>query len=242
MLFLRSLLYTVGSLLVLPVVVVLGLLSAPFPFHTRFAVITSWAKFCLWWLALTCNIRYEVEGAENIPDRNVIVFSKHQSTWETLIFQKLLPPQVWVLKRELLWVPVFGWGLALLKPIAIDRGAGRRAVGQIVQQGTERLKDGEWVIIFPEGTRVAPTERKRYGVGGAVLAEKSGYPVLPVAHNAGEFWGRREFIKRPGTIRIAFGPLIESQGKSAQQINAEAEAWIEAKVDEISPGLRPPLA
>lgn len=242
MLFLRSLLYTVGSVLALPVVVLLGLLSAPLSFHTRFAVISGWAKFCLWWLGVTCHIRYVVEGAEHIPEQNVIVFSKHQSTWETLIFQKLLPPQVWVLKRELLWVPVFGWGLALLKPIAIDRGAGRRAVDQIVKQGTQRLQDGEWVIIFPEGTRVAPSERKRYGVGGAVLAEKSGYPVLPVAHNAGVYWGRREFIKRPGTIRIVFGPLIDSQGKTAQQINAEAEAWIEAKVDEISPGLRPQLA
>lgn len=240
MLFLRSLLFAVGSLLVLPLVVIAGLLSAPLPFHARFAVISSWAKFSIWWLELTCNIRYVIEGAEHIPAQNAIVFSKHQSTWETLIFQKLLPPQVWVLKRELLWLPLFGWGLALLKPIAIDRGAGRRAVVQIVKQGTQRLRDGEWVIIFPEGTRVAPNERKRYGIGGAVLAEKSGYPVLPVAHNAGEFWARRKFVKRPGTIRIVFGPLIDTQGKSAQEINAEAEAWIEAKMDEISPGLRPP--
>lgn len=236
---LRSLLFTIGSLIVLIVVATLGLLSAPFPFHTRFAVISSWAKFVLWWLELTCNVRYVVEGIENIPKDNVIVFCKHQSTWETLILQKLLPPQVWVLKRELLWVPVFGWGLALLKPIGIDRKAGRRAIDQIVRQGISRLEDGEWVVIFPEGTRVAPNERKRYGIGGAVLAEKSAYPVLPVAHNAGEFWARRKFIKRPGTIRLVFGPIIDTKGKSAQQINAEAESWIEGKVDELSPGLRP---
>ncbi|MEW5756713.1 MAG: lysophospholipid acyltransferase family protein [Pseudomonadota bacterium] len=235
MLWLRSLLFSIGSILALSVVVFVGFFCAPFSYRIRYGWISQWARFNIWWLRVTCKLDYVVEGRENIPQEPVIVFCKHQSTWETLIMQVLLPPQVWVLKRELLWVPVFGWGLALLKPIAIQRGAGRKAVFQIVDQGVQRLRDGQWVVIFPEGTRVAPGERVRYGIGGAVLAERSGgFKVLPVAHNAGEYWGRRQFIKRPGTIKIVFGPLITTEGKTAAEINAEAEAWIEGAAAEIS--------
>ncbi len=235
MLWLRSLMFSIGSILALIVVVLVGFFLAPFSYAIRYGWISQWARFNIWWLRITCNIDYVVEGGENIPKEPVIVFCKHQSTWETLIMQVLLPPQVWVLKRELLWVPVFGWGLALLKPIAINRGAGRKAVTQIAEQGTQRLRDGQWVVIFPEGTRAAPGERVRYGIGGAVLAERSGgFKVLPVAHNAGEFWGRRQFLKRPGTIKIVFGPLITTAGKTAAEINAEAEAWIENTAAGIS--------
>ena len=137
-------------------------------------------------------------------------------------------------KRELLWIPFFGWGLAVMKTIAIKRGTGRAAVTHLIRQGRARLKEGLWIIIFPEGTRVAPGEKGRYRVGGAVLAEHSGYPVLPVAHNAGEYWPRRSLIKRPGTIKVRIGPLISSKGKSAQQILHEAESWIESTMAEIT--------
>ncbi|MCF6218209.1 MAG: 1-acyl-sn-glycerol-3-phosphate acyltransferase [Gammaproteobacteria bacterium] len=231
--FLRSLMFTLGSLLALVVISLVGLLLFPLPFKIRYAWITRWAWFNLHWLRITCGINYVIEGWENVPEKPCIVFSKHQSTFETYALQVILPPQAWVLKRELLWVPIFGWGLALCRPIAIDRGAGRKAVKQIIEQGTERLQQGQWVLIFPEGTRVAPGEKKKYGMGGAILANKSGYPVLPVAHNAGEFWRKKQFVKTPGTVRLVFGPLIDSKGKEAQEINEEAKAWMEAKATEI---------
>lgn len=236
MMFLRSLAFTIGSLITLVIVAFIGMFLFPLPFKIRYAWISRWAWFNLHWLRITCGINYVIEGKENIPDQPCIVFSKHQSTFETLVLQIILPPQSWVLKRELLWVPVFGWGLAVIRPIAIDRGAGRKAVKQIVKQGVDRLKKGQWVLIFPEGTRVAPGERKKYGIGGAILAHKSGYPVLPVAHNAGEFWRKKQFVKTPGTIRVVFGPMIESKGKDAQTINSDAEAWIEGKSAEIAGG------
>jgi len=234
MLFLRSLLFALGMWSSTLIIAPLALFTFPFPFSTRYAFITRWARFNLWWLQASCNLRYHVRGLDNIPAGNAIVFCKHQSAWETLALQNIFPPQVWLLKRELLWVPFFGWGLAMLEPIAIDRSAGRKAVDQLVRQGTERLANGRWVVIFPEGTRVAPGDTGRYGIGGAVLAVSSGYPVVPVAHNAGEFWPRRGFIKRPGTITVVVGAPIDSRDRDAETIRAEARAWIEKKSREIS--------
>lgn len=188
----------------------------------------------IWTLGTVCRLKYEVSGRENIPDGAGIIFCKHQSAWETLALQQMFPPQVWVLKRELFWVPVFGWVLYFLGSIGIDRKAGRKAVNQIVEQGIDRLKQGRWIVIFPEGTRVAPGKRKRYGIGGAVLAERSGYPVVPVAHNSGEFWPRRGLLKKPGTIKVVIGEPIETKGRTADEINKIAEQWIENTVEEIS--------
>lgn len=238
MLFIRSLLFACGMALSTLVFAPLAVLTFPFPFRVRYRFITQWARFNLWWLERTCRLRYRVVGRENIPAGNAIVFCKHQSAWETLALQNIFPPQVWLLKRELLWIPFFGWGLAMLEPIAIDRRSGRKAVTQLLEQGRKRLADGRWVIIFPEGTRVPPGQTGRYGIGGAVLAAQTGYPVVPVAHNAGEFWPRRSFIKRPGTITVVIGPPIETRGKSAEQIREEARAWIEGTMREIE--ARPP--
>ena len=188
----------------------------------------------IWILKVVCRIDYEVSGQENIPEQSAIIFSKHQSTWETVALQRLFPPQVWVIKKELLWVPFFGWALWMLESIAIDRSSGRKAINQIVEIGKQRLDKGRWIVIFPEGTRTAPGTRKRYGVGGSILAEKSGYPVVPVAHNAGEHWGRRSFLKKPGTIKVVIGPVIESKGKTAIEINQQAETWIESTMQTIS--------
>ncbi len=214
----------------------LTMLAVPLPFRWRHRFVGLWTRFNLWWLKTTCALSHQLEGTENIPEHPVIVMCKHQSAWETLFLQLLFQPQVWVLKRELLWIPFFGWGLAMMRPIAIDRKSGRRAVGQIVEQGKQRLREGCWVIIFPEGTRVAPGQRKRYRLGGAVLAQESGIPVLPIAHNAGEFWPRRSFLKRPGTIRMVVGPLVASKGRNAEAINQDVEAWIESTVQTISGG------
>jgi 1-acyl-sn-glycerol-3-phosphate acyltransferase len=219
----------------------LALLTFPLPLPSRYAVISQWARFNLWWLERTCRLTFQVEGQEHIPETPTIVMSKHQSAWETLALQGLFRPQVWVLKRELLWVPFFGWGLAMLRPIAIDRGAGRRALDQVARQGAERLAERLWVVVFPEGTRVAPGTRGRYHLGGAVLAERTGYPIVPVAHNAGEFWPRRSLRKRPGTVRLVIGPPVPSAGRKAAEILADVETWIETTVARIST-LRPPAA
>jgi 1-acyl-sn-glycerol-3-phosphate acyltransferase len=149
-----------------------------------------------------------------------------------------LQPTAWVVKRELLWLPFFGWALKLLRPIAIDRRAGSSAVKQVIRQGIEHLRRGQWILIFPEGTRTAPGVRKRYGMGGAVLAARSRYPILPVAHNAGEFWPRRGFLKRPGTVQVVFGPLIASEGRSPQELNWMTETWIETTMTRIGRAAR----
>lgn len=232
-LLLRSLLFASGQ----------GLLSVPFsiaailalllPYQLRYKLVSRWSHWNLWWLEKTCGLKHTVVGEENIPAHPVIIFCKHESAWETLALQRYFTPQVWVIKRELLWIPFFGWGLATLRPIAIDRKSSRAGLEQILTQGRQRLEDGCWVVIFPEGTRVAPGERRRYRRGGAVLAEQTGCPVLPVAHNAGEFWPRNSFIKRPGTIRLHFGPLIESSGRRASDINRLAEDWIESRLRDM---------
>ena len=234
MLFLRSLLFTLGMWVSTVVIATLAMFTAPLPFTARFRFIAQYARFNVWWLEKTCNIRYEVSGREHIPAANGIVLCKHQSAWETLALQLIFPAQVMLLKRELLWIPFFGWALALLEPIAIDRSAGRKAMKQLIEQGKKKLAAGRWVIIYPEGTRTAPGSRGKYAPGGALLAQYSGYPVVPVAHNAGEFWPRRSFLKRPGTIRLVIGPVIDPRGLKAQAINQQAEDWIEGTMAEIS--------
>lgn len=234
MLALRSTLFSLVFVITIPLFAVFTLLCFPFPFRIRYAVATRWARLNLWSLTRICKLRYEVSGREHIPNDTAIIFSKHQSAWETLALQEIFPPQVWVLKRELLWVPFFGWSLALLGSIAIDRKAGRRAIDQLVAQGRQRLESGRWVVVFPEGTRVAPGQRGRYRIGGAVLAEQTGHSIVPVAHNAGEFWPRRGFIKRPGVIQVVIGPPITAQGRAATDLLKQAENWIEDTMSRIS--------
>lgn len=230
----RSLLYAVVQWGITPIFALLAILLFPLPFPARFRVISKWAKINIWWLRITCGIRIRVQGREHIPAQPCIVLCKHQSAWETLFLQELFSPQVWVLKRSLLWVPFFGWGLAMMHPIAIDRGAGRKAVNQVVEQGQRRLADGAWVVIFPEGTRIAPGRKGRYRLGGAILAASAGVPVLPIAHNAGELWPRNSFLKWPGTIDLVIGPPIPSEQRTAEAIMADTEAWIEGVMQRIS--------
>lgn len=234
MMFFRSLLFSLSMLIASIIITGIGSLFLPFSFKVRYFIIGHFAKVNLWLLETICDIKYVVEGKENIPDGTAIIFSKHQSTWETMALQRIFPPQTFVVKRELLWLPFFGWGLYCLDPIAINRSAGRNAIKQIIKQGTERLKRGIWVVIFPEGTRVKPGTRGKYKIGGALLAAKSGYPVVPVAHNAGEFWPKGAFLKKPGTIKVVIGPVIETKGKPADQILAEAEQFIEGEMSKIT--------
>ncbi len=224
----RAALYWLGLVVSTVVVAALLLLLAPFPFLVRQRFSVLWPRFNLWWLKITCGLRYEVQGSENIPDGAAIYLCKHQSAWETIAMETLVPPMVWVLKRELMWIPIFGWALAVLKPIALNRSKGRAAVEQLIAQGAARLREGISVVIFPEGTRVAAGKKGKYRLGGALLAERTGYPVVPMAHNAGYFWPRRGFRKYPGTIRVVIGEAFDPGGMSAAQINQKAEAWIEA--------------
>ncbi|MCI0505296.1 MAG: 1-acyl-sn-glycerol-3-phosphate acyltransferase [Gammaproteobacteria bacterium] len=234
MIYIRSLIFTIIMITTVPVFVLPGLLLYPFPYKIRYGFLSCWAKSVVWWLKLICNLRHEVINPEKIPQGPAIVFCKHQSAWETIALQAIFPPQVWVLKHELIRIPVFGWALAMLESIAIDRASGRKAVEQIVEQGKQRLDSGKWIVIFPEGTRVAPGQRKKFGIGGAVLAEQTGYPIVLVAHNAGDFWRRRSLVKRPGVIKVVIGPTIDPAGKSADEIKDIAEQWINGTVDEIS--------
>jgi 1-acyl-sn-glycerol-3-phosphate acyltransferase len=230
-----SVLYTILLFLSILVGAVLIVILGLFSREAAWWVPPRWARFNLWCLTWLCGLGYTVEGRENIPDRDAVLFWKHQSTWETMAQFGLLSPLACVLKRELMWIPVLGWALSLLGQIPIDRGSGGRAVRQVVRQGRQRLDDGMVVVIFPEGTRMAPGKTRRYGVSGAALARGSGRPVVPVAHNAGDFWPRRGLRKKRGSIRVVFGPAIDTNGRSAAEINELAQRWIEGTMARISP-------
>ena len=234
MLFLRSLLFFIGQVITAPIFTLVALLAMPLNPILRNDLISGWARSMLWWLKVTCNIRHEITGLENLTDTPTIVLSKHQSAWETLAFQAIFPTQVYVLKRELLWIPIFGWGLAMSSPIAIDRSAGREALKKLVANGQARLNRGFWVVIFPEGTRITPGERSKYHIGGAWLATHTKTQVLPVAHNAGEYWAKNTFIKKPGVIKMHIGKPIQTAGLKADALNHQVEGWIEAEMLTLS--------
>jgi 1-acyl-sn-glycerol-3-phosphate acyltransferase len=230
---LRSLLFSLGMLVITPPFALLTILLFPVPAVTRSRIASGWAYLAMAWLALTCNLRFRVIGRENIPDHASIVLAKHQSAWETIAFQTIFPPQIWVLKRELLWIPFLGWAFAALSTIAIDRAAGREALKQLVKKGKDRLARGLWVVIFPEGTRIAPGKRSKYHIGGAWLATHTQSTVVPVAHNAGEFWAKNSFIKIPGIITVSIGKPIETKGLKPDVLNQLVESWIENEMKQL---------
>jgi 1-acyl-sn-glycerol-3-phosphate acyltransferase len=230
---LRSTLYSLLQVIITPLYFLIILAAFPLPPIRRYRITAGWAHTMLFLLRLICGIRYQIIGAKHIPTAPSIILSKHQSAWETLAFQQIFPAQVWVLKKELLRVPFFGWGLALTSPIAIDRSSRKAALKQIVEQGKDRLRQGFSIVIFPEGTRIAPGKKGKYGIGGAWLATHTGAPVVPVAHNAGEFWGRNSFLKLPGTITVSIGEPIDPVGMEPGDLNSRVESWIEAEMIRI---------
>ncbi|CAK0773383.1 1-acyl-sn-glycerol-3-phosphate acyltransferase [Gammaproteobacteria bacterium] len=234
LLYMRSFLFLIIMFLTVPLFLPIALFAYTLSYPRRYVVIRQWARAMLWWLRIICQLDYVVQGVENMPSSPAIVFAKHQSAWETLALQQIVPPMAWVLKRELLWVPFFGWCLAILEPIAINRSSGRKALQSLIRQGKERIAARRWIVVFPEGTRVAPGHKGRYAIGGAMLAEHTAVPVVPIAHNAGEYWSRRSFLKFPGTIQVVIGPPIPTSGRRADQINADAERWIEETMKKIS--------
>lgn len=230
MLILRSLIFTIGQWLFTPIFTIVALFTFPFSRITRNKIISLWARSMIWWLRITCNITYQLKGAENIPTTPCVILAKHQSAWETLAFQLIFPPQVYVMKRELLWIPFFGWGLAMTSPIAINRNAGREALKQLVKFGKQRLACGLWVVVFPEGTRIAPGEQGKFHLGGAWLASGAKATVLPVAHNAGLHWAKNTMLKRPGIITVSIGKPFDSAHLKPDAVNTQAEVWINAEM------------
>jgi 1-acyl-sn-glycerol-3-phosphate acyltransferase len=227
---LRSTLFALVELVTVPPFALLALATWPLPLRARYRVITLWSRLVVRAAERLCGIRYRVLGAERLPPPPFIILSNHQSAWETLAFQMIFPPQVWVVKRELLWLPIFGWGLAMLSPIAIDRGAGRRALRQMLDQSRSRLERGFCIVIFPEGTRVSPGERRPYQPGGAWLAVQTATPVVPVAHDAGTLWPRNAFIKRGGTVTVSIGEPLDPRNTTPQEINSRVEEWIRGEL------------
>jgi len=227
---LRSVLYTCWLFAGTAFYAVVVLALCWLPLHRLYRVANSWARNQLRMLHYLCGLTYVVEGRENIPRGAHVSMWKHSSSWETIAQAALLPPQSWVLKRELMWIPLVGWALHFLKPIAINRKAGTTAVNQVVEQGRQRLAEGLWILVFPEGTRVSVGEQRKYGVSGALLASRAGCKIVPVAHNAGEFWPRRGWLKKPGVIRVAFGPAIDAAGREPRELNEEVRRWIEDKI------------
>ncbi len=235
MVILRSLIYFLLQLVITPVFMLIGLLVVPLSPLQRYAYISKWAHIMLWLLRVVCGVRMEVRGRENIPAEPCLILCKHQSAWETIALQLVFPPQVWVLKRELLKIPFFGWGLAMTSPIAINRGESREAMRTLLREGKDRLARGFCVVIFPEGTRVPYGQRGKYKLGGALLGVSCGSPVVPVAHNAGKLWGKNAFLKYPGLITLSIGqPIHPQKGMKADELNRQVEAWIEAEIPKLS--------
>ncbi|MFN2644959.1 MAG: lysophospholipid acyltransferase family protein [Burkholderiales bacterium] len=223
----RSGLFALVQIIITPPYAVLALATFPLPRLARYRVISAWSRVMISLARTILGIDWRVEGGEHLPKRPAVILAKHQSAWETMAFQVIFPPQVHVLKRELLWIPFFGWGLALMSPIAIDRSRGVAALRAIARRGRERLAQGFWVVVFPEGTRVRPGERRPYQLGGAWLAKAAGAPIVPVAHNAGLFWPRNAFLKRPGTVTVRIGPPLEAADRDPKTLNRLVEEWIE---------------
>lgn len=233
--FRASLYYLFLTITVIPYAF-LCLLCAPLPLHWRYRITMGWPRLATWGARVFCGVRWQIEGTENLIDGPAVVLAKHQSAWETLFLPSHLPREVcFVYKRELHRIPFFGWGLALLRMIPIDRAKGKEAFEQVVQIGQKRLDEGRWPILFPEGTRIAPGKMGRFKMGGALLAIRTNSPIIPIAHNAGECWPRHAFTKKPGLIMVRIGPPISPEGLTPEALNDKVSAWIEAEMKLLNP-------
>jgi 1-acyl-sn-glycerol-3-phosphate acyltransferase len=238
-LFLRSILFMLLMAAATLVWAPLCFLFAPLSYNRRYYMTVRWNVFVIWAAKVVCGIRYQVKGYENLPDAPAIVLSKHQSAWETIFYCFTMPrPLVYVFKKELTYIPFFGWGIALMRMIPIDRGKAKDAFAQVVEQGRKRLADGQWIIMFPEGTRIPVGRKGKYKGGGARLAVETNTVVVPVAMNAGECWPKNSFIKKPGLITVSIGKPISPEGLTAMELMQQVENWIESEMRVISsPGI-----
>jgi len=234
-LFLRSVLFFAIMTIATVIWAIACIFFAPFPYAKRYYLTSRWNVFIIWLAKVICGIRYQVKGAENFPDAPAIVLSKHQSAWETIFLLPMTPrPLVFVFKKSLTYIPFFGWGIALLRMIPIDRKA-RDAFAQVVNHGRKRLADGQWIIMFPEGTRIPVGKKGKYKQGGTLLAIETNTVVVPIAVNAGECWPKNSFIKKPGMITVSVGKPISPEGLSSAQMMEKVETWIESEMRVISP-------
>ncbi|SFF53774.1 1-acyl-sn-glycerol-3-phosphate acyltransferase [Duganella sp. CF458] len=235
-LFLRSALFMVVMAVATVIWSAVCMLAAPLPYNKRYFVTSRWNVFIVWCAKWICGINYQFKGYENFPDAPAIILSKHQSAWETIFLLANLPrPLVFVFKKEILYIPFFGWGIALLRMIPIDRKQGKNAFKSVVAHGKRRLKDGQWIIMFPEGTRIPVGQQGKYKSGGTRLAVETGAVVVPIALNSGECWPKNSFIKKPGTVTVSVGKPISSEGKSPDELMEQVEQWIESEMRVISP-------
>jgi len=229
----RSIIFLLGMVISTCLWVIPCIVARLFPYKICFSIVSSWCTFNVHWLRLTCGINYEITGLENIPEQACVIMSNHQSTWETLAYPSIFPTLTWVIKRELLFVPLFGWGIASTQPIALNRKQGKKAFQQLIKDGKEKLNLGRFIIIFPEGTRIPYGEERELKIGGFVLAKKSKTHILPVAHDAGRLWPRRGFIKTPGTIHLHIGKPIPTDGISTEELRQQYSQWLNATREEI---------
>jgi 1-acyl-sn-glycerol-3-phosphate acyltransferase len=238
-LFLRSLVFVLLMVAITLIWAPLCFLFAPLPYNQRYRLTSIWNRFVIWAGKVICGMRFQVKGWENLPDAPVILLSKHQSAWETIFYLYAMPrPLVYVFKKELLYIPFFGWGIALLRMIPIDRSKSRDAFAQVVEQGRRRLADGQWIIMFPEGTRSQVGKQGKYKGGGTRLAIETNTVVVPIAMNAGECWPKNSFIKKPGMITVSIGKPISPEGLTSAELMQQVENWIESEMRVISsPGI-----
>jgi 1-acyl-sn-glycerol-3-phosphate acyltransferase len=238
-LFLRSLAFALLVVLATLIWAPMCFLFAPLPYNKRYRLTAWWNKFVIWSAKVVCGIRYQIKGFENLPDAPAILLSKHQSAWETIFLLDKMPrPLVFVFKKELLYIPFFGWGIALLRMIPIDRSKARDAFAKVVEQGKKRLADGQWIIMFPEGTRIPVGKKGKYKVGGTRVAVETNTVVVPMAVNSGECWPKNSFIKKPGTITVSIGKPISPEGLTPNELLQKVENWIESEMRVISsPGI-----
>jgi 1-acyl-sn-glycerol-3-phosphate acyltransferase len=235
MLLIRSLLFIGIAGFSAGVAAFLVLLTSVAPPRVPWRITVAWCRLGVWLGEVICGLKTSVEGLENLPDEPSVIMIKHTSTLETYWQVTVFPKTAWVVKHEVKYVPILGWAMKFgLDPIFINRSAGRSSVKQVIEQGKKKLSGGTWITVFPEGTRMPPGETRRYGVSGAALAQRAGCKIVPVAHNAGDFWGRRSVIKRPGNIRMCIGPPIDAQGRDPKETNLLVQEWIEGKMREIS--------
>lgn len=237
MLYLRSLIFAIGYNLTSVLAGLVGVITWPIlPYSWRWRIVTLWNRFVMHWLRICCGIRFEVIGHKHQEDFPCVVMAKHQSTWETMFLQYYFGPCSTILKKELLNIPFFGWGLASLRPIAIDRSNPIQALKDVKSKSLARLKQNNNILIFPEGTRTPVGEVGNYARSGADVAISAGVPVIAVAHNAGEVWPHKQFIKHPGKVTVVISEPFATAGKDRKVLTEEIKNWIEGEMSKMPKG------